>query len=98
MPGSSSVSPRKATSTSPRWLSAASEKSGPAACEPQRRIGKAEIEAFIAARHRRARRQHDAATAVGQFDQFVELAAAGEALDRAGDFKPTAGAVFAMGG
>ena len=51
--------------------------------QPQRRIGKAEVEALVAARHRGARRQHHAAAAVEQVDQVVEpVGAAGEMLHR----------------
>ena len=63
----------------------------------QRRIGKAEVEALVAARHRGARRQHHAAAAIEQVDQIVEpLGVAGELLDGPRDRKPAAGAVFAL--
>ena len=80
--GSRSTSPRKAISTSPRAFSAESEKFGAGGFQHQRRIGKAEVETLVAARHRGARGQHHAAAAVQQVDQIVEpLGVAGELLD-----------------
>jgi hypothetical protein len=72
-------------------------KVGPGGFQPQRRIGKAEIEALIAARHCGARRQHHAAAAVQEVDQVVEpFGVAGELLHRPRHQKPAMGAVFAV--
>ena len=72
-------------------------KVGAGGFQPQRRIGKAEIETLVAARHRGARRQHHAAAAVEQIDQVVEpLGVAGKLLDGARDRETAAGPVFAL--
>ena len=73
-------------------------KAGPNGFQPQRRIGKAEIETLIAPRHRGARRQHHAAAAIEQIDQVIEPAgAAGELLHRARYFQAATGAISAVG-
>ena len=63
--------------------------------ERQRRIGKAEVEALVAARHRRAGRQHHAAAVIEQVDQLVERLAAGERLGAARHREARGGLVVA---
>ncbi len=66
--------------------------------ELQRRVGKTEVKTLVTPRHRGAGRQHHAAAAIEQVDQVVQpVGAARKMLDRAGDRKPTMGAVFASG-
>ena len=73
-------------------------KAGPGGLQPQRRIGKAEIEALVAARHRGARRQHHTAAAIEQIDQIIQpIGTAAELLHRPRDLEAAMGAIFAMG-
>jgi hypothetical protein len=73
-------------------------KIGSGGFQPQRRVGKAEVETLVAARHRGARRQHHAAAAIKQVDQVIEpVGAAGELLHRARHFETATGAIFAAG-
>ena len=68
----------------------------PGGFQPQRRIGKAEIETLVAPRHVGARRQHDAAAAIQKLDQIIQpVGAASELLDRPQHGKAAAGAIFA---
>ena len=63
----------------------------------QRRIGKAEVKALVAARYRGARGQHHAAAAIQQVDQIVEpVGATGKLLDGPRDREPARGPVFAV--
>jgi hypothetical protein len=72
-------------------------KVGAGGFQHQRRIGKAEVETLVAARHRGARGQHHAAAAVEQLDQLVEaFGVAGELLDGAGNREAAAGPVFTV--
>jgi hypothetical protein len=74
------------------------KKIGSGGFQPQRRVGKAEVETLVAARHRGARRQHHAAAAIEQVDQVIEpVGAAGELLHRARHFEAAMAAIFAAG-
>jgi len=74
-------------------------KIGAVGFQHQRRIGKAEVKALVAAGHRGARGQHHAAATIQQVDQIIEpLGVAGKLLDSPRDRKATGGPVFAAFG
>ena len=64
--------------------------------QPQRRIGKTQIETLVSPGHRGARGQHHAGPAVEQLDQVIEpVGAARELLHRARDREPAGGSIVA---